>query len=173
MTKRVACPLTDAQLKGLGVNRKARRALRFGHGDLMAKVDPFALPRLKRPVDTREFAADGPAISLTLQPAGLPDEARAMEIAEQLTRDYITGSEDRAAADFPEGVKVSRALFQICSLLAERQYPENPADAYTAIELAIFSDKRPRDWRQIMTWSTTQQTQWSSRQGESPGPPSA
>jgi hypothetical protein len=159
--------LTQAQLKALGVPRKARRALLYGHrGAGMPKVDPFTLPRPERPVETREFKLDGVPIELTLRPSDMPDDARAAEVADQLVRDYITGSEEREAAEFPDGIKVSRTLFQICASLAERQCPENPAEAYSVVELVIFSAKRPRDWNQILAWANAQQAAWRTRQGE-------
>src|ERR1051326_2755150 len=156
--------MTDQELKALGVPRKARRALRFTQqGRQMAKLDPFLLPRPERPTETRSFTEGEATLTLTLRPPDAADIARASEASERLVQDYITGSEDRAAGDFPEGVKVSKTLFMTCALIGEMQCPENPADAYTVLELVLLSDRLPRAWKQLQAWVNDLTGAWRAR----------
>jgi len=136
------------------------------------KLDVFRLKRPDRPTDTRSFPdPSGETLTLTLRAPDAADAARAAESAEELIRTYITGSEIRDAAPFPDPeVGVSRTLFHTAALIAEMQ-PEDAEERYSAIELAIVMVKLPVAWRGVQGWTESLIRDWTARRGESPAQP--
>lgn len=135
----------------------------------MAKLDPYTLPRASRPVQTRTFEEPetGAKLTLTLRAPDAADAAKATESCEILVRDYIAGDDVRGAGPFPDPeVKPSASLFQTCCLIAEMQCPENPADRYDAIELAILSSKMPTAWAQVQKWVRALVYFWEQARGK-------
>jgi hypothetical protein len=112
----------------------------------LAKVDCFQLPRRERPIETLPLCQGEQQFCFTLRAPDAADMAMAGEAAQQLTEDYLTGSELRAAASFPApDVKLSHSLFTTCALIDEMQ-PAEAEERYGAIELAILSARAPAVW---------------------------
>ncbi len=120
----------------------------------MPKFDPYTLPRPKRAGETKVWDLDGPEfpLSLTLRPAGFADAAAAEEEAKALIETYLTGSEFRGAAPFPDPeVRPSETLFRVVTLLRVMQCGD-PADAYNTMELIQIAHRQPKNWAAVMGW---------------------
>lgn len=139
----------------------------------MPKLNVFALTRPARPAEERTFEENGAVLTLALAAPDAADMARAAESATEMVRDYITGSDVREAASFPEGIKVSESLFQAAALVAEMQTATEPVERYTPMELVMLAVKLPRTWAAIQTWAAELVSTWSARRGNSPGAPTA
>jgi hypothetical protein len=112
----------------------------------MAKLDVWALPRYERPEVSRTFTHHGTDFPLTCTFRKLNGAERALVADEVklLVEDYLTGSVDRGAADFPdpEGeVTPTQALFSECALLSRSEVDEHAR--LTPIEWALVSVRQP------------------------------
>jgi len=128
------------------------------------------LPRATRVAEEREFteSSTGARIALTLRRANAADCAKANEEAQRLIEDYITGSEIREAAPFPDPeIKLSRTLFLNCATLSEMQ----PAEGYSALDMVFISDRMPGAWMQIQEWARSLNQAQERDPGNAPGAP--
>lgn len=135
----------------------------------MPKLDPYSLPRPKRTIETKTFALDGDDYPLTLTLADrltVAGEAAALDEQRRLTETYLTGSEIRGAAPFPDPeVEPSETLFRLASRIARLQAPENPADAYDTMELLLLSVRVPKSFGAAVEWMNAR----VERNGQEPG----
>lgn len=135
----------------------------------MAKIDPYTLPRPKRPVETRTFTEDGEdaPLTLTLRRLSYPDDAAAREEAQGLVETFITGNELRGPAPFPDlDITPSQRLFVTAAQLARMQCPPDPADAYDTMEILTLSVRQPKNFVALVAWANTIDQGGESAPGE-------
>jgi hypothetical protein len=137
----------------------------------MAKLNVFALPRPQRPTQTVTFETPQGPISLTLRAPDVADMARAAEAAARLVEDFITGSEVRAAAEFPDEIPVSESLFQSVALVAAMQTATEPSERYTEIEWVMIATRLPAAWAEVQRVAQELMTRWRQDRGNSPAAP--
>jgi hypothetical protein len=130
----------------------------------MQKVDLWAHARPQREVVERTFQADGDPITLRFRRPDAADMCRAAEVAKRLVEDYITGSDDRPAAEFWDGIKLSEQLCMTAAT-AEQMQPEQ---VYSAEEFILMQDRRPTDWPEINALIREQSRHWREASGKSP-----
>lgn len=131
-------------------------------GTVYAKVDLWRHERPEREEETRVFAEDGPPIALTFRKPDAADICAAAARMRQLVEDFIEGSEERGAADFHDGIKVSPGLFDT----AATAYESQPVPVYSVEEFVLMSDRRPRDWPKIVAWLRGLAADWQVQSGK-------
>ena len=138
----------------------------------MPKLDPYSLPRPKRPAETRTFILDGEEypLTLTLRRLTFADDAAAEDEVNSLKETYLTGSDLRGPAPFPDpDVTPSETLFRTAARIRRMQCPEDPADAYDTMELLFLSGRQPNNYKALCLWANTIERGTDESQGESHG----
>lgn len=125
----------------------------------MAKVNPWALRRPERRIETRTFTdpvQPGQEITLTLRALDPCERTFAHERADYYTELYVTGRDGQEPNMYPapDGTPIklsSRMCYNIC-FVEQMQVAEDPQDRYTFDELLGISLTLPNAWDQIMIW---------------------
>lgn len=150
----------------------------------MARVNPFSLPRAKHEPKAQTFTdplfPDSP-VSLTLRFLNTPASYKALERAQELIRQYLTGDGDEMPIPFPavdgESPEVTEKLLIDMACIEYAQCPPSEHDRYSVEDLVAFSMTMPtaydamvRFYAEVQKAGTQREKKPSAESTETPSP---
>lgn len=144
----------------------------------MTRVDPFRLPRAERREERVEH--HDPKTDLTfswvITEPNASQVSRAVEIAGEMVRDFVTGDSElgRPPVPFPDpDVVPTRGFFIMCALASQVALapPEEASVPWQPIHWAVFSARMPDGWRKVQTAINRLLAGYPERLGEPVGVP--
>src|SRR5262245_35193286 len=144
----------------------------------MPRFDPFQLPRAERRLETVTYGGPEDEIQFeaTFQEPNASEISRAVEIAEQLMKDHVSGDPElgRPPLPFPDpDVIPTRAFFVLCAVASLSEQGGPGVRTWAPAEWAVFAVRAPEAWRRVQAALSRLMTGVEERLGEPAGAPMA